>query len=210
VNKLSNILFTLPSEKITDAELSILLQGTKDRRYGLVKRALKNQDLIHIRRGLYSLGLKYQRQGLNLFDLAHRIYGPSFVSLESALSYHGWIPEGVYTVTSVTIKRPTEFHTPLEVFSYQKIPSKTSLFGVDRIQEGSNVFYMARPWRALVDYVYMYKKNWKEIDPLIFGMRIEKENLTSMPWLQVSELGRLYQSRRVSRFLKGIQKDLFS
>ncbi|HSW71384.1 MAG TPA: hypothetical protein VLH77_05335 [Gammaproteobacteria bacterium] len=56
------------------------------------------------------------------FELAQYIYGPSYISLESALSFHKLIPETVYTVTSTTVKRSREFQTPLGVYSFLHLP----------------------------------------------------------------------------------------
>jgi hypothetical protein len=37
-------------------------------------------------------------------ELAQLVHGPGYVSLETALSHHGWIPEGVYAITNVSSK----------------------------------------------------------------------------------------------------------
>ena len=94
----------LPYDVFTDRDIAqLILRGSKDSRYGLIKRALKKSEIIRIRRGLYCLAKKYERRPLNLFSIAQLIYGPSYVSLESALSYHGWVPEGVFMTTSVSM-----------------------------------------------------------------------------------------------------------
>lgn len=41
----------LPTDVFTDAEVIGLVNGTADRRYGLVKRAIAAGDLIQVRRG---------------------------------------------------------------------------------------------------------------------------------------------------------------
>ncbi len=122
MQKLTEIaLEKIPQGVFTDANLQNLLRGSDDRRYGLVKRALAAGEVVRIRRGLYSLAPKYLRQPLDLYSLAQKIYGPSYISLESALSYHGWIPEAVYLVASVCAKRSAQFNTPLGNFSFQRI-----------------------------------------------------------------------------------------
>src|SRR5258705_210846 len=113
MNKLAEIIKEKTHQTIfTDSLLKTMIGGSDHRRYGLVKRALKSGDLIQIRRGLYVLGQKHRMTDVNLFELAQRVYGPSYISLESALSYHGLIPEAVYAVTSVCMKRSKEFETP--------------------------------------------------------------------------------------------------
>src|SRR5579864_6761878 len=57
-----------------------------------------------VRRGYYIFSdLKLSEDVL--FLIANRIYSPSYVSLESALSYYGLIPEGVLSITSVSTRK---------------------------------------------------------------------------------------------------------
>src|SRR5579862_1930718 len=86
---------------LTDTDLNNLLDSTSAARYGMLNKALKKQELIKIRRGLYLLADKYRHKKMSKLFLASRIVPHSYISLESALSYHGWIPERVTTVTSV-------------------------------------------------------------------------------------------------------------
>ncbi|MBI2347014.1 MAG: hypothetical protein HYV03_09120, partial [Deltaproteobacteria bacterium] len=67
---------SIPQDSFSDAELMTLLAGTQDRRYGLIKRAIAQGDLVHLRRGLYCLAEPHRRHPLNLFALAQKIYGP--------------------------------------------------------------------------------------------------------------------------------------
>src|SRR5438270_12510241 len=120
---LERALQNYPRPYLTDIELERLLGGTPDSRYGKVKRMLVQGKLLHIRRGLYCITRELgYLQKPSLLEMAQYIYGPSFISLESALSYHNLIPEAVYTTTSVTSKRSKEFKTPLGYFSYRQVP----------------------------------------------------------------------------------------
>ena len=56
-----------------------------------------------------------------LFLIANQLYQPSYVSLETALSFYGLIPEGVYTITSTSSKKTSNFATPIARFSYRTI-----------------------------------------------------------------------------------------
>jgi len=58
---------------------------------------------------------------------ANLIYQLSYISLQTALSFYGLIPEAIYTVTSVSTKKTNYFETPVGTFSYNKI--KSQLFG---------------------------------------------------------------------------------
>lgn len=208
MNLMELILESTPFDLITDQELMGLIPGSSNRRYGIVKRAFAKGDLIQIRRGLYALAKKYRRRPLNLFSLACRIYSPSYISMESALSHHGWIPEAVYTVTAVSLKRSKTFETPLGNFHFQKIISKPFLSEVERIVEEENVYFMASPWKAIADYVASNKKDWKGFHPLIHSLRIDEENLLKTKEETIQKVEKCYRSQRARRFLKSIQKEL--
>ena len=83
---------------------------------GKLSRILHSGDLIRVKKGLYVFGEPYRRGNLSMEMLANMIYGPSYVSLEWALSYYGLIPEKVEEITSVTMKRKKKYDTPIGRF----------------------------------------------------------------------------------------------
>ena len=143
----------------TDTELRALLLGTLHSKKAIIKRAVQQHLLIRLKRGLYCVNSEISRKKLHSFELAQFIYGPSCISLESVLSYHGLIPEAVYTTTSVTIKCSKSFKTPLGIYDFHKVPTENFLIHVNRIEINHSLYFMASPWRALLDFIYCYKKN---------------------------------------------------
>jgi predicted transcriptional regulator of viral defense system len=138
-------------------EASALLAGSDPP--GEVRRQLSrwvaSGRLIQLRRGLYALAPPYAGAAPNGFALASRIRLPSYVSLQSALSYHGIIPESVPVVTSVTTNRPGQFETPLGGFLYRHL--KRDLFWGYRevdVDAGQKAF-VAIPEKALLDHFYL-------------------------------------------------------
>src|SRR5665213_3268799 len=83
---------------IRDSDLSQLLKVSDASRYGLVNKALKKGEINRICRGFYTVTQKYQKQSFSLYYIANRIVPHSFVSAESALSFHGWIPERIIQI----------------------------------------------------------------------------------------------------------------
>jgi hypothetical protein len=210
MKKLDEQLRKSPRSYVTGVELDHLLGGTPDSRYGKIKRLLAQGKLLHIRRGLYCL--TEQMGGYSTkphpFEVAQYIYAPSYISFESALSYHGLIPEAVYVTTSASAKRSKEFKTQLGVFTYLQLPLENFYTEVELRKENNHKFFMAKPWKAICDYVYFYKKEWKNIEPLIQSLRIEYGDLPTLNYDEVKKLEEYYGSKRITRFLKGLRKDL--
>jgi len=90
--------------------------------------------------------------------IASKLYGPSYISLEFALSYHGVIPETVYEITSVTTKATRRFKTLGKIFSYRKI-KKTAYTGYAIQKQNGMSFYIADAEKAFVDANYLRLMN---------------------------------------------------
>lgn len=206
---LKNKLQHHPSPYVNNLEIAAFLDGSANSRYGKVKRLLAQGKLLHIRRGLYCLTeeLGYTTKP-HPFELAQYIYGPSYISLESALAYHKLIPEAVHTITNVCTNRSKEFHTPLGVFSYLHLPLENFYTEVELITENNYRFFMAKPWKAICDYVFCYKKDWKNLDPLLKSLRINREDLPMLQDEDIELLDEYYHHQRIKKFLKGIKRDI--
>lgn len=210
MNRLTQTIFEIaPSGCFTSRDAAVLFPESQDQRYGLVKRAIVGGEILHIRRGLYCLAPKYRKTGINPYALAQHIHGPSYVSLESALSWHGWIPEAVYTITNVAAGKSKEFRTPLGLFSYSRVLQQVLYAGVERYRDDTgNVFLMATPMKALADYVYVHRENWTGPEPAVESLRIEPEAFESVSPEEVAELIDNYAGRRVRKFLEGVLREL--
>lgn len=176
---------------------------------GIVKRAIAAGEIIHIRRGLYCLAPKYRRQGISCNVIANIIYGPSYVSMESALSVHGWIPEAVHSVVSVSLGRAKSFETPMGYFDYVQIAQRPLMAAVERVRDESSVtFLVAKPLKAIADYVAARGMDWRGVEPLEESLRIERDDLDSLSTDDFEELEGVYKSLRARRFLAGLRKEL--
>lgn len=81
---------------------------------------LTTGEILRIRKGLYCFSQILRRSEISREYLANIIHGPSYVSLDYALSYYGLIPERVESVTSLTLARSRRFITPFGVFEYKQ------------------------------------------------------------------------------------------
>ena len=206
---LLEILLNWPRPYISGIDLHHILDKSADSRQGIIKRAIRKGYLVPIRRDLYLIK-NSKRSLLNAFEIAPIIYGPSYVSFESALSYHAWIPEAIRTTTCASVKRAKEFETPIGIFSYEHIPTKAFSLGVEQHQEGDLTLFIASPVKALADLIYARKRVWESIDGLSEDLRIEVDSFQDSDKKILKELIESYPSPRVKNTLNILLKGLLS
>ncbi len=143
--------------------------------YRQLDRWEKKAYIKKVKRGFYC----FNDQNLDrdfLFYVANKIYAPSYVSLEIALKYYGLIPEEIFQITSVSIKKTTNFHTDIGNFSYKKV--KPALyFGYKIVNVGQQSILLADMEKALLDYLYINTKLKIAVD--FEGMRLNVNALKS-------------------------------
>lgn len=150
--------------------------------------------IIKLRNGLYTL----KENAPSDFFVAGRLYQPSYISLETALSYYGVIPETVYSVTSVTTRKTARFETLGKSFVYRKI--KNSAFnGYYLKKSGSESFYVAFPEKALADYLYFCFL--AKVAPL------ERINLKDIKRSKVSSFVNNFENENFVYFVKDFFKE---
>jgi len=119
-----------------------------------LNRWVKNGRLIRLNKGLYALSDPYRKVKPEPFAIANALKPPSYVSLQSALSWYGLIPEFTPAVTSVTTARPQIIETPLGRYEYRHI-SRELFWGYQQIELSQNQFsFIAMPAKALLDLLY--------------------------------------------------------
>lgn len=181
-----------------------------------INSMIKKGELIRLKRGVYALGADYRSYPLNLIAIANIIHKPSYVSYEYALSYHGLIPERVYTVTSATTYRPETYATDIGTFSYKKIPSNAYSIGIDwKYDEHDGGYMIATAEKALCDQVYADKriadiKKDEILEYLEDDLRIEWQELKKLDKTLLWKISFAYSSpklRDMTARIKKRQKD---
>jgi hypothetical protein len=189
----------------TRAEVAMWVRGSADAEAGLIKRALAAREVLRICRGLYCLADRYRDRPVDSYAVAQFIMGPSYVSLEAALAFHGWLPEAVETVTSVCAARSRRFQTPIGSFRFDRVPQRELFAEVSRVPRGDRqAAFIATPLKALADYVSVHRVDWRSVEPLIESLRIPPECIAEIQPEQCTALAANYRSRRVRRFLAGL------
>ncbi len=120
---------------------------------------IKKGAFVRLKAGLFAIRNKFPSD----FAVANRLYFPSYISLESALSYYNLIPETVYAVTSVTSKATREFEVVNRLFDYRKIKKEAFTGYIPKLINGEMV-YIATPEKAVADYLYFIKLGKKSVN----------------------------------------------
>jgi predicted transcriptional regulator of viral defense system len=142
-----------------------------------------------------------------LYLVANRIYAPSYVSFESALSFYNLIPEGVYTITSATTLKTKSFSTSAGKFVFRHIRPEL-MFGYKLMEVQGQHYKLAEPEKVILDYLYL---NTDLINVHDFeSVRLNRAECTRQ--IQVNKLMNylsLYKSKalekRVAGFLNRVQ-----
>jgi len=122
--------------------------------YRQLDRWEKKGYLKKIKRGFYCFESQIFDRNF-LFLTANKIYSPSYVSLEVALSFYDLIPEEIFQITSVSTKKTVGFQTPVGSFRYRHI--KPSLYwGYRLVDFDSQKILVADPEKAVLDYLYLH------------------------------------------------------
>lgn len=130
-NKLN---WQLVAEKLQDKKITLftpsiflgLFNASESASKSLLNTYTKKGFFIKLKNGFYIS----KTSSHNDFEIANKIYKPSYVSFETALSYHNILPETVYSITSATTKASRSYIILNKYFTYHKM-KKELFFGYD-------------------------------------------------------------------------------
>lgn len=122
--------------------------------YKKIQRLKKEKIIQKLINGKY----RFLFGTINDFTLANFLYQPSYVSLESALSFYGIIAGFPYQITSITIKKTREVRVDSKDFQYSQISQKF-FWGYEKKEN----FLIADREKALLDYIYFGKKGLRNL-----------------------------------------------
>lgn len=113
----------------------------------------KQGKIIRLKRGMYVISPHVTKKAISTELIANHLYGPSYVSMESALRFYGLIPERVYNTTSMTLKRSRIFKNQFGQFYYIFCPANYFSIGISQIIQDDYAFLIASPEKALCDLI---------------------------------------------------------
>ncbi len=125
---------------------------------------------LKVRNGLYALSAEPPQEEA----IANRLYAPSYISFEYALSHYGIIPESVYTITSATTRITREFVVNNKSFTYSHI-KKQAYRGYRTEKIAGMTVLIAEPEKALVDYFYFVTLKRKTLNERLNIRKLRKK-----------------------------------
>ena len=172
----------------------------------------EKENLINWQKKGYLIKIRnnwYCRRGAirdlsDLFFIANKIYTPSYISLESAFSYYGWIPEGVFAITSVTTLKTSTFNTPIGYFRYSTLKPEL-FFGYEQQKVGHHPFKIADPEKAILDFLYLHPEMKEEESLLSMRLLFTKIN-NDIDMVKLANYLALFDSRALETRFSIFQK----
>lgn len=204
---------SIPRESVFDyvalSEALSKYQSPRDR----ITRLIRNGQIIRLKKGLYCRPDALSADGIRVGVIANLLYGPSYVSLQSALAAYGMIPEAVVHVTSVTTGKAKRYDTPLGTYLYRSVPAGYYWRGVQFAgDEPFRRYLCASREKALADIVYFTPglETERDVRSFLFDdIRIDEDALSRLDADAFSNIaaGVERQSLRVcSRFIGEIAR----
>ncbi len=174
-----------------------------------IHRMVKNGELIRLKNGFYLISDKIGQGAKRVIpyeQIANLLYGPSYVSLEWALSFYGLIPERVHTITSMTLGRAKEYRTPVGHFAYYPMRSSYYSVGIEQKQAAGFIggFLIASPEKALADLVFLKCRglNRDQLEADLFeSRRIDREALGKFDKNLILEIAKNYDLERINHLI---------
>ena len=175
---------------------------------------MKQKGLLYsLKKGLFVYSSPFIKTLVSREIIANNIYGPSYISYEYALSYHGLIPERVDEVSSATTKNAKKYTNKYGVFTFKHIDKKLFGLGINIVESKQGNFMIASPEKALCDKIYTAKalsvRSKKAMtEYLIDDLRIDLDELELFDINIVKEYINITKSTRVKFLYKVLQEGI--
>ena len=194
-------LIQLPAEFDYNLLLHVLRDYKKPR--DKIRGLIKEKDILRVKKGLYVLGKEYNKP-YNKYVLANQIYGPSYITGQTALAFWNMIPERVELIISMTTKRKKLFETPIGRFSYLYCNKKVFKLGI-RLEHGGDQkkFLIASPEKALSDIIatQSHISSEKEMKKFLELMRLDFSVNKSLDFPLLEEIKAGYKRQNIKLLL---------
>lgn len=147
---------TMNSNHIVSHQVLLSLLKGYRRPNDKISEMMKQGELISLKKGYYIFNQEVKPER---FSIANALYGPSYISMESALSFYGMIPEQVFSISSATLKASKTFENRIGRFEYINLPPFYYALETQFVELREEQFCLiATPEKALCDKIITEKK----------------------------------------------------
>lgn len=190
---------------VTINDLLIKYKDYKDP-YGKIKREVDKNNIFPLVKGIYETDEKTPG-----YYLSSYIYGPSYLSFQYALSYHGLIPERVVVYTNATFgkNKKKEYKNKFGLYLYRDIPKSAYPYGIKVEIINNYSISIATPEKAICDMLYITSphNNIKELEVLLFeDLRIGYDDFYNLNFENMLFIARKYKSKNIRLLEKLLEK----
>ncbi|MFO7891745.1 MAG: hypothetical protein R6V04_15560 [bacterium] len=169
-----------------------------------ISRWVNDGKVIRIHKGLYTLAEPYRKVYPDPFYIANVLKKASYISLQSALSWYGIIPEYVPTVTSITMGRPQTIETPFGRHEFRHL-SKKVFCGYQQIMLNNGFqSLIAYPEKALLDLIYLTPGG----DDAAYIEELRLQNFEQINRMKLKRFTAKFKSPKMKRALINIENIL--
>lgn len=194
------------------SDLRLVYSGSENGLNEQIKRAVKNKNIITLKKGLYTTYIYWLKEAnkTNFLEfIASKIRQPSYLSLEYILAKNGLLTEAVYPITSITLKCGRSYQNSLGVFNYKNIKNEL-FFGFEKKQYGKNEYYCASLAKALFDWLYLKKNLNPDLKKVLLEeLRINWDNFSSDDFYQFNKFAELSKSKKMAKIAKILRKEIY-
>ena len=174
---------------------------------GKISRMKQRGELLQLTRGVYETDPNAPGH-----CLAGAILGPSYLSFDYALSRYGLLPEAVRVYTSATFskRKARDLRNAFGQYTYRDVPQEAYPYGIRIEQEGSYVFQIATPEKALCDKLYAMPPvmSQREIRRMLFeDLRIEQGMFDGLDADSLLEISGLYHCNNLKYLMNYLRRD---
>jgi predicted transcriptional regulator of viral defense system len=187
---LARKIFEFDSPLVHSRTLMELLE-IRNRRsfFSILKRLQDDGILQRLEKDKYRI----LQKNVSSFQLANFLYEPSYISLETALSYWGILPQFPFEITSVTLKKTVTKSVDDIVYSYSHLSN--TMYGLYTKEEE---FLIATPEKSLFDQLYLVARGWRTLE-------LDECDLSNVNKKEFLRICTMLQDDRVNRWMEGLQ-----
>ena len=175
----------------TPLEFQRIFRVSYNNSKSFITRNVKRGLLIKLKNGLYTLS----SMNIPKFFIANKLYTPSYISFETALSYYHIIPEIVYAIFSATTKASRDFDAQQTNFIFHRMKKET-FFGYVPKKIDDIIILIAEPEKALLDYLYFVILKKKT-----FNDRLSLKNISKIKLLKYAKC---FKKDKLTQLVKGL------